>query len=32
VRAKRARAELGWRPKGRSLIAEIEHGCYAQGE
>jgi nucleoside-diphosphate-sugar epimerase len=30
VRAKRARAELGWQPKARSLIEEIEHGCYAQ--
>jgi nucleoside-diphosphate-sugar epimerase len=28
VRAKRARAELNWRPKARSLIEEIEHGCY----
>jgi nucleoside-diphosphate-sugar epimerase len=31
VRAKRARAELGWRPQARSLIDEIERGCYAQG-
>jgi nucleoside-diphosphate-sugar epimerase len=30
VRAKRARAELGWRPSGRSLIEEIERGCYAE--
>lgn len=30
VRAKRARAELKWRPKARSLIEEIEHGCYVQ--
>jgi nucleoside-diphosphate-sugar epimerase len=30
VRAKRARAELDWRPKARSLIEEIESGCYAQ--
>jgi nucleoside-diphosphate-sugar epimerase len=30
VRAKRARAELGWRPQGPSLIDEIERGCYAQ--
>ena len=30
VRAKRARAELGWRPHGPSLIEEIERGCYAQ--
>ncbi len=29
VRAKRARAELGWRPHGKSLIEEIERGCYA---
>lgn len=30
VRASRARAELRWRPKARSLIEEIESGCYAQ--
>ena len=30
VRAKRARAELGWQPKAVSLIEEIERGCYAQ--
>jgi nucleoside-diphosphate-sugar epimerase len=30
VRAKRARAELGWRPQGRALIAEVERGCYAE--
>jgi nucleoside-diphosphate-sugar epimerase len=30
VRAKRARAELEWRPKAGSLIEEIERGCYAQ--
>jgi nucleoside-diphosphate-sugar epimerase len=30
VRAKRARAELKWRPKARSLIEEIERGCYTQ--
>ena len=30
VRAKRARGELKWRPKARSLIEEIERGCYAQ--
>ena len=30
VRAKRARAELGWRPAARPLIEEIEHGCYAR--
>jgi nucleoside-diphosphate-sugar epimerase len=28
VRAKRARAELGWQPKARSVIEEIEFGCY----
>ena len=31
VRAKRARAELNWQPTARSLIEEIERGCYAQG-
>jgi nucleoside-diphosphate-sugar epimerase len=30
VRAKRARAELGWQPKGPGLIEEIERGCDAQ--
>jgi nucleoside-diphosphate-sugar epimerase len=30
VRAKRARAELGWRPKARALIEEIERGCYRE--
>jgi nucleoside-diphosphate-sugar epimerase len=30
VRAKRARADLKWRPNARSLIEEIERGCYAQ--
>jgi nucleoside-diphosphate-sugar epimerase len=30
VRAKRARAELGWQPKARGLIDEIEQGCYRQ--
>ncbi|HUL87777.1 MAG TPA: NAD-dependent epimerase/dehydratase family protein [Pseudolabrys sp.] len=30
VRARRARTELKWRPKARSLIEEIERGCYAQ--
>ena len=30
VRAKRAPAELKWRPKARSLIEEIERGCYAK--
>jgi nucleoside-diphosphate-sugar epimerase len=29
VRAKRARAELTWRPTGPALIDEIERGCYA---
>ena len=29
VRAKRARAELGWRPSAPPLIEEIERGCYA---
>ena len=29
VRARRARAELGWAPKSPSLIEEIERGCYA---
>jgi len=29
VRAKRARTELNWQPKERSLIEEIERGCYA---
>jgi nucleoside-diphosphate-sugar epimerase len=29
VRAKRARAEFGWQPRARSLIEEIERGCYA---
>jgi nucleoside-diphosphate-sugar epimerase len=32
VRARRARAELGWRPTGAPLIAEIERGCYAEEE
>jgi hypothetical protein len=27
VRAVRAR-QLGWKPKARSLIVEIEQGCY----
>jgi len=30
VRAKRARADLGWRPCGPSLIEEIERGCYTE--
>ena len=29
VRAKRAR-QLGWKPKARSLVEEIEQGCYRQ--
>jgi len=29
VRALRARRELGWSPSGRSLLEEIERGCYA---
>ena len=29
VRARRARAELGWTPRARPLIEEIERGCYA---
>ena len=29
VRARRARAELGWAPQAPSLIEEIEGGCYA---
>jgi nucleoside-diphosphate-sugar epimerase len=29
VRAVRAKAELGWRPRRPSLIDEIESGCYA---
>ena len=28
VRAKRARQQLGWQPKARGLIEEIERGCY----
>lgn len=28
VRAKRARRELAWQPKARTLIDEIEQGCY----
>jgi hypothetical protein len=32
VRAKRARAELGWQPQGPSLTEEIERGCYAKEE
>lgn len=30
VRARRARAELGWQPKATALIAEIEQGCYRE--
>jgi len=30
VRAKRARAELGWRPSAPPLIEEIARGCYAE--
>jgi len=30
VRAKRARAELGWKPKAKGLIEEIEQGCYRE--
>lgn len=30
VRAVRARTELGWRPGALPLIAEIDHGCYAE--
>jgi nucleoside-diphosphate-sugar epimerase len=29
VRAVRARRELGWSPKARPLVEEIERGCYA---
>jgi nucleoside-diphosphate-sugar epimerase len=32
VRAKRARAELGWAPHRPSLIEDIEHGSYAAAE
>ena len=28
VRGKRSRAELGWQPKGRPILEEIEHGHY----
>jgi nucleoside-diphosphate-sugar epimerase len=28
VRGKRARAELGWKPKGIGILEEIEHGHY----
>ncbi len=30
VRATRARAELGWQAQARSLIDEIERGCYTE--
>jgi nucleoside-diphosphate-sugar epimerase len=30
VRAKRARAELGWQPNAKGLIEEIEQGCYRE--
>jgi nucleoside-diphosphate-sugar epimerase len=30
VRAKRARAELGWKPSACPLIEEIERGCYSE--
>jgi nucleoside-diphosphate-sugar epimerase len=30
VRARRARRELGWQPKARGLIEEIEQGCYRE--
>ena len=30
VRARRARSELGWQPKARGLIEEIEQGCYRE--
>ncbi|MHA1154373.1 MAG: hypothetical protein ACTSQ7_17300, partial [Alphaproteobacteria bacterium] len=29
VRGLRAREELGWAPSARSLLEEIERGCYA---
>jgi nucleoside-diphosphate-sugar epimerase len=29
VRAKRARAELGWKPHGSPLLEEIARGCYS---
>jgi hypothetical protein len=32
VRAKRARAELGWRPVKVGLIEEIESGCSGLSE
>jgi nucleoside-diphosphate-sugar epimerase len=30
VRARRARSELGWQPKAKGLIEEIEQGCYRE--
>lgn len=30
VRAVRAREDLGWSPSGRSLIDEVENGCYKE--
>jgi hypothetical protein len=30
VRAVRARRGLGWQPNARSLIEEIEQGCYRE--
>ena len=30
VRARRARRELGWQPRARGLLEEIEHGCYRE--
>jgi nucleoside-diphosphate-sugar epimerase len=30
VRARRARADLGWAPTAPSLFDEIAHGCYAR--
>jgi len=30
VRANRARRELGWQPRARGLIEEIEQGCYRE--
>jgi len=31
VRAARARKELGWKPTGRTMLDDIEHGSYAKG-
>jgi nucleoside-diphosphate-sugar epimerase len=30
VRGPRARSELSWAPRARSLIDEVEHGCYLE--